>query len=172
MQENVHENNDSWRRKMLTSEQWFGLLVDGAVGGALLSVVSLLLPRFTKLILAAVLVIAAVIYMFFVHKIDHTGWLLVEIAGVGIYGTMARLGIRRSPWWLAAGWALHPLWDVALHFFGPGHTFAPISYTIPCLSYDLLVAAVIAIGTALGWRHFAHKPASGASKVVAVADAR
>ncbi len=157
---------------MLTSEQWFGLLVDGAVGGAVLSVVALLLPRFTKLILAVVLVIAAVIYIFFVHKIDHTGWLLVEIAGVGIYGMMAWLGVRRSPWWLAAGWALHPLWDVALHFFGPGHTFAPISYTIPCLSYDLLVAAVIAIGITFGWRHFANKPTNADHKVMAVANAQ
>jgi hypothetical protein len=91
---------------MITSEQWFGLLIDGAVGGAALSVVALLLPRFTKLILAVVLVIAAMIYIFFVHKIDHTGWLLVEMAGVGIYGTMAYLGLQQSPWWLALAQAI------------------------------------------------------------------
>ena len=58
---------------------------------------------------------------------------------------MGLLGVRRSPLWLAAGWALHPLWDIALHYVGPGHAFAPETYTIACLSYDLLVAAYIVV---------------------------
>ena len=68
-----------------------------------------------------------------------------ELAGVGIYGTMALRGLRGSPWWLAAGWAAHPIWDVALHYFGPGGSFAPEGYTITCLSFDLLVAAYVAV---------------------------
>ncbi len=32
-----------------------------------------------------------------------------------------------------------------LHYVGPGESFAPISYTIPCLSFDLVVAAYIAV---------------------------
>jgi hypothetical protein len=45
-----------------------------------------------------------------------------------------------------------------LHYLGPGHSFTPITYTIPCLSFDLLVAAYIAIayeligGHRLGFR--------------------
>jgi hypothetical protein len=47
--------------------------------------------------------------------------------------------------WLAAGWALHPLWDAVLHYFGPGSSFAPVSYTIPCIRFEMLVAVYIAI---------------------------
>jgi hypothetical protein len=54
---------------------------------------------------------------------------------------MGALGLRGSPMWLAAGWALHPVWDIALHYFGPGRAVAPETYAIACLSYDLLVAA-------------------------------
>jgi hypothetical protein len=32
-----------------------------------------------------------------------------------------------------------------LHFFGPGHAFAPETYTITCLSFDLVVAAYVAV---------------------------
>jgi hypothetical protein len=47
------------------------------------------------------------------------------LIGVAIDGGMALRGLRGSAWWIAAGWARHPIWDVALHFFGPGRTFAP-----------------------------------------------
>jgi hypothetical protein len=46
--------------------------------------------------------------------------------------------------WLALGWALHPIWDLGLHRFGPGQ-FAPEAYPVSCLSYDLIVAAVIVV---------------------------
>jgi len=62
---------------------------------------------------------------------------------------MALLGLRGSPYWLAAGWALHPLWDVGLHYIGPGHSFAPMTYAIACISFDLVVAAYIAIAYGL-----------------------
>jgi hypothetical protein len=42
------------------------------------------------------------------------------------------------------GWALYPVRDVALHFFGPGHAFAPETFTITCLRFDLVVAAYVA----------------------------
>jgi hypothetical protein len=40
---------------------------------------------------------------------------------------------------------LHPVWDILLHYVGPGHTFAPETYTIPCITFDLGVAAYIAV---------------------------
>ena len=63
---------------------------------------------------------------------------------VAVFGTLAVLGIRGSRWWLVAGWALHPLWDVVLHYFLPGRAFAPLGYVFACLSFDLLVAAYVA----------------------------
>jgi hypothetical protein len=76
-------------------------------------------------------------------------WVLAELMQVIVFGAMGLLGLRGSVWWLAAGWALHPLWDVVLHYLGPGYSFAPITYTIPCLSFDLLAAAYIAIAYGL-----------------------
>jgi hypothetical protein len=37
------------------------------------------------------------------------------------------------------------VWDVAVHYAGPGHAFAPDAYAITCLSFDLLVAAYIVV---------------------------
>jgi hypothetical protein len=127
------------------------ILIDGAVGGAVLSLAAFGLSRFWKdiagrVLLAAVLVVAALFYVVFALRSDAgAGWTAVEIVGIAAYATMGLLGVRRSPLWLAAGWALHPLWDIALHYVGPGHAFAPETYTIACLSFDLLVAAYILV---------------------------
>lgn len=64
---------------------------------------------------------------------------------MAIFGGIGLRGLRGSPLWIAAGWALHPVWDVALHYAGPGRAFAPDSYTVTCLSFDLLVAAYVAV---------------------------
>jgi hypothetical protein len=128
-----------------------GLLFNGAVASVQLIVVSFLLSRFIRdvvgrALLAIALVIAAAAYVAFaVGAGQGSLWVVGELVGVGVYGAMGLLGVRHSPMWLAAGWALHPLWDVVLHYFGPGSSFAPMNYTIPCISFDLLVAVYIAI---------------------------
>ena len=133
-----------------------GLLLNGTVAAVQLIIISFLLSRFTRDIvgrslLAIVLIIAALAYVAFaVRAGEGAFWMVGELVGVGIYGIMGLLGLRGSPMWLAAGWALHPLWDVVLHYFGPGSSFAPISYTIPCVSFDLLVAVYIAIAYGSG----------------------
>ena len=128
----------------------------GAVASLQLIVASFLLSRFTKdvvgrSLLAIVLIIAALAYVAFALRAGEGAfWVVGELVGVGIYGTLGLLGVRGSPMWLAAGWALHPLWDVVLHYIGPGSSFAPISYTIPCISFELLVAGYIAITYGFG----------------------
>src|SRR5687768_18362866 len=52
---------------------------------------------------------------------------------------------RSSARWLALGWALHPVWDFGLHYFGPGRGIGPPFYAIACLSFDWVVAAYILI---------------------------
>jgi len=132
------------------------LLLNGLVLSTVLIVVAFVLSRFTRDIvgrslLVIVLFIAALVYIVFAIRAgENSFWIVGELVGVSIYGTMGLLGLRGSPLWLAAGWALHPLWDVGLHYFGPGHSFAPISYTIPCVSFDLLVGGYIAIAYGLG----------------------
>lgn len=133
-----------------------GYLVTGAVQALVLVAIAYLLSRFTtdivgRSLLAVFLFVAAALYIVFaVRAGEGTYWVMGELAGVGIYGTMALRGLRGSPWWLAAGWAAHPVWDIALHYFGPGGSFAPVSYTVTCLSFDLLVAAYVALFYGLG----------------------
>src|SRR3712207_354548 len=97
------------------------LLVEGAIGGAQLALVAFLLSRFARdiagrALLAAVLIVAAVIYVYFAAR-EGAGatWLAGELVGIAIYGGIGLRGVRGSAWWLAAGWALHPLWDILLH---------------------------------------------------------
>ena len=132
------------------------ILIDGAVGGAVLSLAAFLLSRFTReivgrFLLFAVLIVAAGFYVYFALRSDESAsWIALELVGIAVYTTMGVFGLRGSPMWLAAGWALHPVWDIALHYFGPGHAFAPETYTIACLSYDLLVAAYIVVAYRFG----------------------
>lgn len=131
-------------------------LVNGAIQALMPIVLAFLLSRYTRDIvgrslLAFLLFGAAFTYILFaVQGGEGAFWIVSELVGVAIYGTMALLGLRGSPWWLAAGWAAHPIWDIVLHYFGPGSSFAPESYAITCLSFDLLVAAYIAIAYGFG----------------------
>jgi hypothetical protein len=130
-------------------EPEFGGLIDGTVVALILIVVTWLLSRvlaevWMRVLLAVVLVIAAVVYVGFAANAGG-GWMTAEVAAVVVYGALGVLGIRGSRWWLVAGWAAHPLWDVVLQHVGPGRSFAPDTYTVPCLSFVLLVALYIAV---------------------------
>ena len=128
------------------------LLAIGAVIGAVIVGIAFALPRFTRQLLVFGIVVAAAFYVYFaVDARAGAFWLLVEVAGVGLYGAIGLIGLVGSAWWLVAGWALHPVWDLLLHYFGPGAAFAPTWYTIPCLSIDWFVAAYIAYRIARGW---------------------
>jgi hypothetical protein len=132
-----------------------GLLAEGAILAVPLIVIAFLLSRFTRdlvgrsLLVVFLLAAAGAYFGFALLAAPGPIWVLAELVQVIVFGAIALLGLRGSPWWLAAGWALHPLWDVVLHYIGPGYSFAPITYTLPCLSFDLLVAAYIAIGYGL-----------------------
>lgn len=71
----------------------------------------------------------------------------LEAGGVLLYGGAAWLGFRKSIALLALGWAMHPVWDVALHLTGAGAAYTPDWYPWGCVSFDLFVAgAVLAAG--------------------------
>jgi hypothetical protein len=133
-----------------------GLLINGAAYAAIFIVVAFLISRFTSEIvwrsfLVFFLLIAAGLYIVFAVRAGKSAvWVMGELVGVAIFGGVGLLGLRGSLWWLVAVWALHPLWDVGLHYVGPGRSFAPETYTIACVSFDLLVAAYIAIAYGLG----------------------
>ena len=90
------------------------------------------------------LVIAAAIYpVFALIALDAT-WFGIEGLGVFVYGLFVWLGRHVSLYFVAAGWLLHTVWDVGLHLQGPGAHVAPDWYAISCVSFDVLLAAVIA----------------------------
>ena len=100
----------------------------------------------TKRVFGMGLLIAALIYLAFVFRAsDPLFWAVVETAGVVLFGLLGSLGFKGSDWWLVAGWAVHPVWDLGLHYVGPGGAFVPAWFAIACVSFDLLVAAYIAL---------------------------
>lgn len=137
------------------------VLINGAISAAVAVVVpAFLLSRFTRDIIGrSVLVIflfvaAGAYFGFATVGREVVGapaiWSLIELLQVVVFGTMALLGLRGSPYWLAAGWALHPLWDVLLHYIGPGEVFTPWTYAIACVSFDWLVALYVVLAYGLG----------------------
>jgi hypothetical protein len=136
---------------MTNSQLMVRVLVEGAVGAFVLVVIAFLLSRFTKdifgrsLLVIFLIVAAGAYFGFAVGAGAAPRWTLVELAQCVVFGAMALLGLRGSPFWIAAGWALHSLWDFLLHYLGPGHTFAPWTYAIAFVSFDLVVAAYIVI---------------------------
>jgi hypothetical protein len=136
---------------MTESELIRYVLIGGAIGGAILSLIAFLLSRFVsdargRTVLTIGLFAAAGAYFGF--AIVGPGarlWILIELMQVSVFSLLGLYGWRGSPNWLALGWGLHPLWDVGVHYVGPGHSFAPLGYVFACLTFDLVVAAYIAI---------------------------
>lgn len=148
---------------MTEAELMRTVLIEGAIGGAVLSVIAFLLSRFVRdaagrTLLATVLFAGAGAYFGFAFN-DQTPrvWVLIELLQCIAFGTLGLYGWRGSPLWLALGWVLHPLWDFGVHHIGPGASFAPLPYVIACISFDWVVAAYIFI--AYRWLHLANRQA-------------
>ena len=88
------------------------------------------------------LVVTALIYVGLAVFGNSSAWIMIELAGVAIFAVFAWLGLRKTGWFLAAGWALHPLWDAGLHDYST--QFVPHWYIGACIGFDLLVAVYIA----------------------------
>ena len=127
------------------------VLIEGAIGGVVLSVIAFVLSRFTKdivgrTLLATVLFAAAGAYFGFAfNETTPRVWVLIELLQVVAFGALGLYGWRGSPYWLALGYALHPLWDFGVHHVGPGRSFAPMLYVFACVSFDWVVAAYVLI---------------------------
>ena len=136
------------------------LIVPVLINGAIFAAVAVIVPTFFlsrytrdifgRSVLVIFLFVAAGAYFGFAtlgrEVVDSPPiWILVELAQVIVFGTLGLLGLRGSPYWIAAGWALHPVWDVLVHYVGPGSSFTPWTYAIACLSFDWLVATYIVI---------------------------
>jgi hypothetical protein len=127
------------------------ILIEGAIGGAVLSLIAFLLSRFKsdvagRTLLATVLFAAAGAYLgfAFVEGVPRI-WALIALLQCIAFGVLGLYGWRGPVKWLALGWALHPLWDFPLHYLGPGRSYAPVAYVIGCISFDWVVTAYILI---------------------------
>lgn len=138
------------------------VLIEGAVGGVVLALIAFLLSRFVsdvagRTVLATVLFAAAGAYFGFAfNPATPPIWLLIELLQTVGFAMFGLYGWRGSPYWLALGYALHPVWDVGVHYLGPGNSVAPQAYAIFCLSFDWVAAAYIVI--AYRWFGLASRP--------------
>ena len=120
-----------------------GTLIEGAILAAIWMVVMLIArPRIARAGHAALLVVAALFYVRFAIEAGAYSGLAIELIGTAIFAAIALKGFRSGGNLLAWGWALHPVWDVALHT-GPLGEYAPLGYVVSCVSFDLLVAAFV-----------------------------
>ena len=136
---------------MTEAELIRAVLIEGAIGGAVLSLLAFLLSQFVRDLagrtaLATGLFAAAGAYFGFaiVGPVSRI-WVLIELVQVVAFSAMGLAGWKGSAKWLALGWALHPIWDFVLHYLGPGRSFAPLAYSISCITFDWVVAAYILI---------------------------
>jgi hypothetical protein len=131
-------------------------LLGGAINAAVLALIAFLLSRlagdiYGRSLLAIFLFIAGGAYVGFAVAGNAGGlWFLAEIVQAVILGAIGLAGLRGSPYWLAAGWAVHPFWDLLLHYLGAGHEFAPEPWAIACISFDLLLAGYIVVAYRTG----------------------
>jgi hypothetical protein len=136
---------------MTEAELIRAVLIEGAIGGALLSLIAFVLSRFIRDLagrtaLATGLFAAAGAYFGFaiVGPVSRI-WVLIELLQVVGFSALGLRGWKGSPKWLAIGWLLHPVWDFGVHHLGPGRGFAPLSYVFACITFDWVVAAYIFI---------------------------
>lgn len=93
---------------------------------------------FERCVLAVFLAGMPVIYLerwlMFRPEDSQPGWLAVELAGLGIFGRHAVLGLKRSPWFLVVGIAGHGIvWDLS-HLTS---AYVPSWYAIMCMLVDV-----------------------------------
>ncbi len=81
-------------------------LIEGAIGGAVLSVIAFLLSRFVKdvagrtLLATALFAAAGAYFGFAFNEQTPRVWLMIELLQVIAYGTLGLYGWRGSPFWL------------------------------------------------------------------------
>lgn len=100
-------------------------------------------------LLAVGLVVAALIYVGFALDGADRRWLAIEAAGVAVFGGLAWLGLRASPWWLTLGWVTHVAWDIGLHL-DRAQGVVGAWYPLLCVGFDLVVAGFLLGAAAAG----------------------
>lgn len=120
-------------------------LIVGLVAAIATVAIASLLPKPMALeLLSIVLGGIAFVYFGFVLMDGRKQEMLIEFGNIGLTIALALLGLWVAPYWLAAGYLAHGLWD-AVHHSGGVQTKIPRWYIPFCLLFDWLVAGFIII---------------------------
>lgn len=122
------------------------MLVELAIGITLAGLTILLIQTLSlennHKMYAVALIIAASIYLGFSLLSQNTTWIFTETVGTITFSLIAFIGVKFSPWFLAMGWLIHPVWDLLID----NHkltTFVPYWYPTFCIGYDIVIALYI-----------------------------
>lgn len=88
---------------------------------------------------ATVLTVVGSMYVLFTVMSGGGHTLVTEIAIFAVFAAMAAIGFRTSLWVVAAGLALHGVFDFFRHSFLAGYG-APVWWPAFCGSYDVVAA--------------------------------
>jgi len=104
-------------------------------------------------IAAYALIALSFLYVGFAFRADEPGpWVGVEMTGVAVFGSLAGMSIIGSPWWVAAGFALHPFYAIYFHYIGAASQFAPAPFVIANAGFDVAIALSVAYAALRGAR--------------------
>jgi len=92
---------------------------------------------------AAVLTVVGALYVLFTVVAGGGHELVAELAFFGLFATLAAVGFRSNLWIVAAGLALHGLFDFTRHWF-LAERGIPLWWPAFCGSYDLVAALGLA----------------------------
>jgi hypothetical protein len=120
---------------------WVDFLIGAALGAGFI-VLARALGRLERIVLAGGLLVAALAYVGFGVGPRGASALPVELAGSLLFAAFGVLGLVSSLWFLALGWALHAIWDLAV----PGLSdvsYMPVWYAAACIGFDVVLAAYL-----------------------------
>jgi hypothetical protein len=123
--------------------------------GALFAIGLVVLARWSKtrpaLLAAYALIAVCFLYVGFAIRADNSdAWVGFEMTAVAFFGTLAGMSIIGSPWFVAAGFALHAAWTLYEHYFGAGRDFAPAPFVMATAGFDVVAALYVAFTTLTG----------------------
>jgi hypothetical protein len=140
--------------------------------GALFAVGLIILARWAKtrpaLLAAYALIAVCFLYVGFAIRSENSEtWIGFEMTAVAVFGTLAGMSIVGSPWFVVAGFLLHPAWALYVHYFGAGSAFAPAPFVMATVGFDIVAALYVAYMTIRGKREQAAPGAAPAQKLAA-----
>ena len=121
---------------------WVANIAIGVVYAAIASALVRLARRYEFPLLSVMILGAAVPYIVYGLGDQPLSGLGVELFGVILFLGFALLGVMSSAWFLAAAWAVHGVWDVAVPAFADVG-YMPEWYAPICLGFDLAISGYV-----------------------------